>query len=165
MSRALGIVAILGLVAAGCHRTPAYITPADRASLHATQDTLAARMQRGDFDGVAARYGAQAKMMAPNQPMIVGRTAIEASLRADPRFTTFALTVDTVFGMGDLAVLRGHYRLSFTLPGSSQAVADSGKYLQVQWRQPDGGWLTQDEIYNSDIPAPMPPAPAPKRSK
>ena len=165
MSRHLGVFALAGLVAAGCQRTPAYITPADRAALHAAQDTLAARMRRGDFAGAAARYGAQAKMMAPHRPIIVGRTAIEASLREDPRFTTFTLVVDTVVGMGDIAVLRGRYHLSFTAPGATQTVVDSGKYLQVQWRQPNGGWMTQDEMYNSDIAVPMPPAPAPRRSK
>jgi ketosteroid isomerase-like protein len=123
---------------------------------------LAARMQRGDFAGAAARYGTNAKMMPPNQPMVSGRAAIEASLRAYPKFTTFTLTVDTVAGMGDLAVLRGHYHLTIMMPGASQAIADSGKFLQAEWRQADGSWLTADEIYNSDIPLPAAPMPMAK---
>lgn len=162
MSRRLVISVALGLAALGCRRAPTYITAADRAVLHAMQDSLAARMQRGDMAGAAARYSVNAKMMPPNQPIVVGRTAIEASLRADPKFSTFTLTVDTVAGMGDLAVLRGHYHLTFTMPGGTQAIADSGKFLQVEWRQPDGSWLTADEIYNSDIPLPAPPMPMAK---
>jgi ketosteroid isomerase-like protein len=163
MSRRLVIsLTLAGVAALGCRGAPQYITAADRAALHATQDSIAARMQRGDSKAMAAGFGANAKVMAPNEPMVAGRPAIEAMIRAYPHFTTFTLTVDTVAGMGDLAVVRGHYHLSLMPPVVPQAVVDSGKYLQVLWRQADGSWLVADEMYNSDIPLPPPPTPMKK---
>jgi hypothetical protein len=40
---------------------------------------------------------------------------------------------------------------------------DSGKYL-VRWVQQNGKWLLAQDIWNSDLPAPMPPA-APAKAK
>ena len=42
-------------------------------------------------------------------------------------------------------------------PGSPGPVKDSGKFVTVLRRQPDGRWLVAVDMFSSDLPAALPP--------
>jgi ketosteroid isomerase-like protein len=62
-------------------------------------------------------------------------------------------------GAGDLAYVRGRYTMTMAPPGGP-VMADSGKYLEI-WRKQGGSWKVTRDMFNSDVPLPM-PAPATK---
>jgi ketosteroid isomerase-like protein len=116
---------------------------------------FAVHFNQGHGDIVAAMYTEQAHVMPPNAPAAVGREAIKAVFA--PFFamkSELKLTPDAVVANGPVALERGTYSVTFTPPGASAPVTDTGKYL-VHWHLVDGKWLLADDIWNSDLP-PMP---------
>lgn len=120
----------------------------------------------GHADSIAEFYAADAVLMPPNMATVRGKDAIRAFFAVintiDPR-PTLTLHAEEVLGSATLAVEKGRWHWAFPagakLPPGTPAV-DSGKYI-VRWNQQNGKWLMVDDIWNSDLPLPVPPAPPP----
>ncbi len=80
----------------------------------------------------------------------------EAQVEKFPPLTDFKPSTVRVDGRDDLAYVLGTYTMTFVPPGASGPVKDSGKYVEVRRRQPDGRWLVAVDIFNSDLPAAPP---------
>ena len=89
--------------------------------------------------------------MPPNQPAVVGRPAIRDFNATFPPVSAFSLTNQVIDGVGDLAYVRGRYRMTLAIEGSAP---DSGKYIEIRGRQADGSWKFTADIFNSDLPLP-----------
>jgi ketosteroid isomerase-like protein len=61
---------------------------------------------------------------------------------------------DEFYASGDLVVVSGNYAMNLLPPGSTLAIADTGKYLEVWRRQLGGSWLIAWETFNSSLPVP-----------
>ncbi len=81
----------------------------------------------------------------------VGREAARAMLAAKPGLLTWQPTKAEVSRSGDLGYSYGSYELK----ASDGKQAESGNYLRIWKRQPDGKWKVVLDLLN-----PMPPAPA-----
>jgi len=171
--RAHTCLAVLLTTAFACR--PANSSAAD-SSANAKQaiDAVNAQFARltstGHADSIAEFYAADAVIMPPNMATMKGKEAIRtffATMNAmDPK-PTLTLRAEAVHGAGTMAMERGRWHWAFPagakLPPGMAAV-DSGKYL-AHWMQENGKWVMVDDIWNSDTPLPMAPAPAPaKRS-
>jgi len=161
MRRATLPLIALGAAALACEPYTKPFSAADRAVVRASLDTFTARILRADWPGASKLYAPGARFMPPNQKVVVGPAAIETWMRSFPPLNSFALTVDTIAGSGDLAYVAGHYTMSFTPPGAKAPINDAGKFLEVHVRRSDGSWLNIADEFNSDQPAAA-PAPAPK---
>ena len=64
-----------------------------------------------------------------------------------------------IIGRDDLAYVWGRYSFVM-LPPNAPALPDSGKYIEIWRKQPDGSWKLFRDTFNSDAP----PAPAPART-
>lgn len=136
---------------------------AARTALDSMAQAFAEHVNMGHADVVAGFYAEDAVLMPPNAPAAIGRAAIQevwAGLIAmQPQLTVTPLSVSA---NGPLAVDRGSYSLTFTPPGASQPMTDTGKYL-AHWHLVDGRWILVEDIWNSDLPAPPPPPPPARR--
>ena len=56
---------------------------------------------------------------------------------------------------GDLAYMIGTYELSLN-DASGKPVHDRGKYAEVWKKQTDGQWKVVADMFNSDLPMPVP---------
>jgi uncharacterized protein (TIGR02246 family) len=121
----------------------------------ATQTAMNAALAR-DFATWAALFLEDAVINPPNEPAVKGRTAIRAWLEKFPPMTEFKLKNEKVEGRDDLAYLLGTYAMTTTPPGAPGQVKDSGKFVTVLRRQPDGRWLCAVDMFNSDLPPPPP---------
>jgi ketosteroid isomerase-like protein len=159
MSR-LPVPYLLGaLLLASCGpKAPQGLTDQDRAAIRQSGADFAASMLAKDFTKAAASYTADAVVLPANGPAATGRAAIEQLLGTFPPLSAFTLNSVEIEGVGDIAYHRGTYFMTMQLPGGI-TVSDSGKYLEIRRRQPDGTWLTTRDIWNSDIPMPEPPPP------
>ena len=143
----------------GCQTAP---TPepkrdvaADTTAIHALIDKVSAAFNSNDAGATAATYVDDAIMMNPNQAAAEGKQAIQAAYEAIFK-ENVAKIVHTPLETqvaGDWAYQRGSYAQSFT-PKSGKPLEDSGKFLEILKRQPDGSWKSHRLIYNSDNPAP-----------
>jgi len=108
-----------------------------------------------DWATFAAQYVEDAVVYPPNEPAVTGRAAIRAWSERFPPMTDFKATSVKVEGRDDLAYVLGTYTMTLASPGATP-VKDSGKYVEIRRRQPDGRWLLAVDMFSSDLPAAPP---------
>ena len=165
-------LAATALALAACK--PAATPPPDtsaaaRSAIDAANASWARLTTAGHSDSLADVYTADAVMMPPNMATVRGRDSIRAffAVMNSMKGITLSLKAQSVWGSGDAATEMGRWTWTWAAdakrpPGVPPV--DSGKYL-VRWEQQNGKWLIAQDIWNSDLPAPMPaaaPAPAKK---
>ncbi|PYP14791.1 MAG: hypothetical protein DMD54_13180 [Gemmatimonadetes bacterium] len=161
--RAHSYLAVLLLAAFACK--PADTSASAKQAIDAANAQWPRLTSGGHADSIAEFYTADAVIMPPNMASMKGKDAIRLFFAVintiDPR-PTLTLRAETVTGFGDMALEKGRWHWAYPagakLPPGTPAV-DSGKYL-VHWMQRNGKWLIVDDIWNSDAPLPMAPAPA-----
>jgi ketosteroid isomerase-like protein len=122
----------------------------------ATQTAVKAALAK-DFATWSALFLDDAVVNPPNEPAVKGRAAIRAWLEKFPPITEFKLNNEKVEGREDLAYVLGTYTMTIVPPGAPGPVKDSGKFVTVLRRQPDGRWLAAVDMFSSDLPGPTPP--------
>lgn len=156
MKRKSLMAAVLALAA--CNTAPLSLTEADTASIREVSDEFTKNMVAGEWAALMNLYTEDATLMPPGAPSVEGRPAIEAFLAAFPKVTEMTFDLNEVDGRGDLAFVRGAYRMTMEIPGAPGPVTDEGKFIEIRRKQADGRWLIAVDIFNSNVP---PPAPTP----
>lgn len=154
------IAAALLFAAACAPAAPATLTDADRQAIEAQRQVFKEAAEAADWTRLVALYTEDARALPPNGPMATGRIALREMFAAFPPIGNFGLTTQEIHGDGALAIVRGTYSMTLMPPGATAAIADTGKFVEMWQKQPDGTWLIAIDIWNSDIPLPAPPAPA-----
>ena len=166
MSTCVAKLAVLALggVAWACSAPPpevAALSEEDVAVIKAMCETdVVDMLLAGDWAGFAAGFTEDAVRMPPNEPLHVGRAAIEEWATTNWGGLTFPegrQTLLEVDGRGDIAYARLSYSFTVDVPGLEEPITDVGKALVILRKQPDGSWLVSHSIYNADHPPP--PAP------
>lgn len=132
------------------------LSQADVSKINEVTQTFVKAALAKDWATLAALYLDDAVLNPPNEPAVKGRLAIRAWFEKFPPLTDFKPSTVRVDGRDDLAYVLGTYTMTFVPPGASGPVKDSGKYVEVRRRQPDGRWLLAVDIFNSDLPAAPP---------
>ena len=138
---------------------PAAAPTADAAAVRQVIDSTSARyadaVMRGDATAAVAHFADDAVFMAPNRESSRGREGIRewhAGGFSAGSFKEFKGTTEDVMVGGDLAVETGTYAFRLQ-PRKGGEITDTGKYVVVWNRQPDGSWKVVRDIFNSDLPA------------
>ena len=112
---------------------------------------------RGNVAAAVEFYTKDAKFLHPNMEIVSGKQAIKEFLETGRalglrrmNFKSVEIAYD-----GNLAYERGVINMDFE-PEGGQAMIDKGKYLVVMKRQADGSWKVAVDIWNSDLPQPVP---------
>ncbi len=153
----LGTVMCLGL-SVGCRR-PAGLSEADRTAIRQVGEDYVKLVNANDSKGAVALYTDDAMVMAPNEAAVQGKAAIQAWMEAPPPISNFQMQSLEIEGRGDLAYDRGTYSVTVT-PAGAAPIEVHGKYLTILRKQADGSWKVQRDIWNSDLPLPVPETPA-----
>jgi len=132
---------------------PAGLSDADRTALRAATDSFVQRVRRADWPAAAKLFGQTAVFMPMQQRAVTGQANIEAWMKAFPPISAFDVKVVSVDGGEDIAYIAGIYIMTITPPGG-KPIVDTGKYLTVSRRQPDGSWPIVADIFNSDLAPP-----------
>jgi uncharacterized protein (TIGR02246 family) len=126
------------------------LSAADRAAIDSVTAVFTQAARDTNWSILAATFDADAILLPPDTPPVVGRDSIRAYFSADAAPPDSLVIVnDEVAGMGDLAYARGHYRMAYWFSGSELAV-DEGKFLTIFRRQPDGRWLFYRSMLSSN---------------
>lgn len=103
---------------------------------------------RGDAVAVSAFYVEESALMAPDQPTVRGKRAIEDSFKEAINELGGKIRIAPVeiVAAGDWAYQWANY----SIKGGKRSVA--GKFVEIYSRQADGSWKIRLTIYNTDHP-------------
>lgn len=149
--RKIAVVVSLGLLLAACSTTNMSTTASDaEAALLAAQPGFIRAFNAGDADAVAKYYSDDAVFLGPNAPIAKGNSGVRDMFRAFLTSThpTLSITADRIVQSCDMAYEYGHYTMQ------SSAGNDTGKYLTVWRRMPNGDWKIVADSSNSSVPVP-----------
>lgn len=126
-----------------------------RSAIEAVNTSFVAAFAKHDAQAVAALYSAKAEAFPPNAGVIRGRAGIAKMWQGvfAAGIATAELKTAEVHAQGTTAYEVGAYAMKL----KDGTVADRGKYVVV-WLKEDGQWKLHRDIWNSDLPAPPPPA-------
>jgi uncharacterized protein (TIGR02246 family) len=94
-----------------------------------------------DWKTIAGLYADDAVLYPPGESAVKGRAGIEACLIGLPPMKDFKLRNTKVDGREDLAYIQGTYMMTEAAAGASEPGQQSGYFLEIRRRQPDGRWL------------------------
>jgi ketosteroid isomerase-like protein len=149
--------AALALTAAACERYEGHEGNAAAAKVDtgAVKDAIAADEKKwnDEFhaknrDALLAHYASDAYAVFPGAPAMSGadglRKGYEGALK-DPNFDV-SFSSDKVDVSGDLAYSRGRFTEKETDPATKQVKSNSGSYITVYKKQPDGSWKVVEDF-------------------
>jgi uncharacterized protein (TIGR02246 family) len=109
-------------------------------------------MRVRDFKAIAGAYTQDGSLLLPRQPIAIGAEAIEKAWAKHFPYAFLALeygpTRIDVAASGDLASEIGAYAMTVATPEGP--LSDSGKYVVVWARTPEG-WKIATDAVNSDL--------------
>ena len=112
------------------------------------------QVQRSDFDAMAALLDDGIMLMVPNQPDIVGKSQVREWQKAweELTFKSYAQTVESIVGCGDLAYVKMSYSMSIAPLGAADLISDSGRGIHILRKRSDGAWVITHHFFSSDRP-------------
>jgi len=128
------------------------LSDADIAAIRQVSETYRQAILAGDWTALSAVFTEDAVWMPPDQPAPEGRAAIQEWFGPLTPLTAFELTALETEGHGGFAYERGRYSITFPAEGMAESVSDTGKYVAILRKQPDGSWLRSLVIWNADQP-------------
>ncbi|HSW30455.1 MAG TPA: nuclear transport factor 2 family protein [Longimicrobiales bacterium] len=157
------LLALLSVALGGCSTPdPTRIAEASTCTLHAEDVAWiqelevrhAGQIQASDFEAMAAVLDDAIVLMAPNQADVVGRGQVREWLKAweDLTFKSYAQTVESIVGCGDLAYVKASYAVSIAPLGAADLVSDSGRGIHILRKRSDGPWVITHWFFSSDRP-------------
>lgn len=144
--RAAGFVGSILLVAASAALAGAGLADADREAVAAVSLAYRDAWRANDAARVMATLAPDAVLLPSGMEPIAGEEAIRRFWwppdSPPVKITSMEQSIDEVSGSGDLAFVRGHGELAFTMTvdGKNQTRSQRSTFLNVLRRAPDGSW-------------------------
>jgi uncharacterized protein (TIGR02246 family) len=152
-SRSIFVLGEIIALASGC--TSKTDEPEETAKIKTMVEEWARAETAGDAAALSDQYAADAVVMAPNEPLFVGKDAIHSALRTyfEKHSQHAEATVWDIRIVGDLAFSRGSYATKSTpnVPGEA-TIALKGSWFAVYCRQQGGSWKMTVNITDRYIP-------------
>jgi len=158
------LVAVLSsaMLQTGCNPAPAPATAApdtraqEEKNIRDTEAAWVKAFATKEPEKAAAFYADDAASMLPDTPLMEGKKAILAGMKpelGDPNFSlVFAPTKVEIAKSGDVAYTQGWFKYTTTDPKTRKRVGQSGNYVEVYKKQPDGSWKVEEDIATEETP-------------
>lgn len=125
---------------------------ADRQRIDASRRETEAAENAGSVERMRRQIADDVVMMAPNMPAVAGADNAMAAMQMF--FDAFQVQIQydsqEIVVSGDWAFDRGTYKHKLTPRQGGPAMEETGKYLWLFRRDPDGSWKQARVIWNSD---------------
>jgi len=149
----------LAVLLFGCAQAPPPAPPdtraADEKAIRDSETAWAKEFAAKDMDKIVAHYADDGVVLLSNAPTMVGKDAIRAGMKdavTDPKFSLDLKTVKVEVS-GDLAYSQGTYSVMAPDPKTKKVMAETGRYVEVYKKQPDGSWKIIQDINSPEAPA------------
>jgi len=147
----LTIFFLVAFCAMGQSKAPA--ANADEKTIHAEAVAWFKAGAAKDAAAFASYYAPDASLLPPGGPMISGKEKILAYwvgfFKQPGLVLSGGPTVIEVAKSGDMACDRGTFKLTVN-DAAGKPVTNTGKYVVVWKKQPDGKWKAHADIFNED---------------
>ena len=128
------------------------LSPDEVAAVEQAADAYVAAMRAGDWGLVAESFSEDAVRIPPHEEPHRGREAIAEWLGGIEELITYELTRDAIDGADGIAYVRGRYAITLRPSGAPGPLSDSGDFLEVWRKEPDGIWRVAEAIWNTRRP-------------
>jgi ketosteroid isomerase-like protein len=138
----------------GCNQGPIDNRAADEATIRALDAQWSKTAGAHDLEGIVSYYSDDAVLLPPNAPIASTKATIRASwadLAAPGVAIAWQASKVEAALSGDLAYTTGSYTVAMKDP-TGKPINDTGKFVEVWKKQPDGKWKAVVDTYNSDLP-------------
>jgi len=149
----------LAVLLFGCAQAPPPAPPdtraADEKAIRDSETAWVKEFAAKDMDKIVAHYADDGMVLLSNAPTMVGKDAIRAGMKdtvIDPKFSLDLKTVKVEVS-GDLAYSQGTYSVMAPDPKTKKVMAETGRYVEVYKKQPDGAWKMIEDINSPEAPA------------
>ena len=155
VSVALTLSVALGVVSVRAESRK--LSAADEAKVRAVSDAYAAAWLRNDPEAVLKLFTDDAVLIPQGSRPVEGIGAIRdfwwPAGGGRTTIKSFDITTDEVGGEGEVAFVRGTYRFSFSYEdkGKTTELTNTGNYMMIMRRQPDGSWRISHRMWG-DLP-------------
>lgn len=154
-------LALVCALAAACAAPPAADTAQALSDLRAADAAYHEAVNSMDWATWRTFYAPGALIYPPNHAPVTTDAELTAFIEEVGGMPGFSVDVTTsVFEVGagaDVGYTVGHATMSMTGPDGAP-MTDSGPDVHVWRKQVDGSWKIAVDIWNSDVPLPMPEA-------
>jgi uncharacterized protein (TIGR02246 family) len=148
---------ILALALVGACKPPVD-TAKEADAVRAVETQWVADLKTHDAAKFAAYYDAQGTSIGPGAAPATGADAIKAAMQplfSDPNFSlVFAPDTVGVASAGDIAYTQGHFTMTLTDPATHAKTTQTGSYVTVYKKEPDGSWKAVEDIASPGAPPP-----------
>ena len=149
-------IAFLALIVLACGGVTGRDAGADRRAVAAASARFQAAENAGDLEEMLVHFADDLVLLVPNAPAVSGAETVAAAMREFHQ--AFAVEVqyggEEIVVFGDWAFDRGTYRVTLTPKSGGAPISESGKYLWLYRRHPDGSWKQSRVMWNSSDPRP-----------
>ena len=122
-----------------------------KTAIEVAGQTFVMAMNKGDSITLANCYTKDAKMMAPNEKAVIGRTAIQKVFSGWIKSGMPTFTMKTIEIWGNEEMMAAEEEWAFS--DKDGKILDSGKSIEL-FKMEDGKWRMFRDCYNSDLPCP-----------
>ena len=157
MNRSVALTLWLVFVLVSVQGESRKLSAADVAKVRAVSEAYAAAWLRNDPQAVLKIFSDDAVLIPQGGRPVEGIEAIKNFWwPAGGPLTTiksFSVTTDEVGGEGEVAYVRGTYQFSFSYEdkGKTTELTNTGNYMMILRRQPDGSWRVTHRMWG-DLP-------------
>jgi len=132
-----------------CQTSSNQLSAKDREEITLSSNQWVETYNKNDWKALSLLFAAEATMMPPNSEEVQGRQAIAAWEAENESGFRIAFDIQEIEGSGNIAYVRG--RSCVFIPGEDGTfMVDVGKFLEVRKKQPNGEWLIEADVFNSD---------------
>lgn len=155
LRRGLTGVAIVATLVTACSARQVAL-PDHRSTIDAIRRDTEAAENAGSAERMRAHFADDIVMMAPNMPTVVGAATTAQAMRQffDMFGVQIAYTSIEIVVSGDWAFDRGTYTHTLTPKRGGSAMRETGKYVWLYRRTPQGAWKQARVIWNTSDPLP-----------
>ena len=140
----------------GCSSVPNATTPDQREQLDRIRRETEAAENAASADRMRVHMAEDVVMMAPNMPAVTGAANATQAMRQF--FDAFDLQIQyassEIVVAGEWAFDRGVYSQTLTPKHGGPPLRETGKYVWLYRRTPEGSWKQARVIWNSNDPVP-----------
>ena len=135
-----------------CQGTDSAATRNDEEVIAAMSNARARAFAAGDAAAIAVHFTDDANLMAPDQPILQGKNAVQAYYQSifDEYETELESYYDEVEVSGNLAYGRGYAKVTLYPIAGGDSLVSTAKYLNILKKQVDGTWKTTHDVWNSN---------------
>ena len=124
----------------------------DIAAITAVSKARADAFNQGNAAGIAVHFTDDALLMAPDQPTLKGKAAVQSYYQHifDEYETRLRSYYEEVKVSGQISYGRGFAEVALSPKQGGQALTSTAKYINIMKREADGTWKTTHDIWNGN---------------